>query len=194
MKNKNLKIFIWAIGALLAVQMQTLASTVKVLDSSFNVTSTPALGALEIIAARLGTWSGGVFTALPTSGGAFDNDLRELSVTVSNSTNAGAGLSAGTAFAVAIYKATSTTAYSSSFLQAVLTDSTWIMPALGFDTIVNTFTPTANAVAVIGSYSFSANNQMVTLGSLAAVPEPSVASLFALGTVGLVALRARRKS
>jgi len=29
---------------------------------------------------------------------------------------------------------------------------------------------------------------------LAAVPEPSVASLFALGTVGLVALRARRKS
>jgi len=30
--------------------------------------------------------------------------------------------------------------------------------------------------------------------NLAAVPEPSVASLFALGTVGLVALRARRKS
>jgi len=30
--------------------------------------------------------------------------------------------------------------------------------------------------------------------SVVAVPEPSVASLFALGTVGLVALRARRKS
>jgi hypothetical protein len=30
--------------------------------------------------------------------------------------------------------------------------------------------------------------------NLAAVPEPSVASLLALGTVGLVALRVRRKS
>jgi len=41
------------------------------------------------------------------------------------------------------------------------------------------------------------NTTLVAIQStvdLAAVPEPSVASLFALGTVGLVALRARRKS
>jgi hypothetical protein len=35
---------------------------------------------------------------------------------------------------------------------------------------------------------------VLTVSNLAAIPEPSVASLLALGTVGLVALRVRRKS
>jgi len=35
---------------------------------------------------------------------------------------------------------------------------------------------------------------VLSVSNLAAVPEPSVASLFGLGTLGLVALRARRKS
>jgi hypothetical protein len=38
------------------------------------------------------------------------------------------------------------------------------------------------------------NSARLASVSLEAIPEPSVASLFALGTVGLVALRARRKS
>jgi len=56
----------------------------------------------------------------------------------------------------------------------------------------------ANLVAadvLVGSFSPSyASNYSIQLSSVAAIPEPSVASLLALGTVGLVALRARRKS
>jgi len=55
----------------------------------------------------------------------------------------------------------------------------------------------ANATVLTPNVSLQANESglyTLTVANLAAVPEPSVASLFALGTVGLVALRARRKS
>jgi len=83
---------------------------------------------------------------------------------------------------------------SAQFFAATGGDSTWVIPAVAADggsadyllSVIN-----AQSDMVVGSWS---NNsiQMATLS--AAVPEPSVASLFALGTVGLVALRARRKS
>jgi len=147
-----------------------------------------------MIAARIGTWSAGVFTAGIGGTGFYDNEFGELSTTLSAASNSAVGISAGTSLALAIYKSTSTTGYSSAVLQAILTDSAWIMPTLVFGIGDTIFEPTSSAVAVVGSYSFAGNNQIATLTNLAAVPEPSVASLFALGTVGLVALRARRKS
>jgi hypothetical protein len=71
------------------------------------------------------------------------------------------------------------------------------------DAIPWTLPANAGATASIGLYAAGQGGDLVTplnttasfqIGTLSAVPEPSVASLFALGTVGLVALRARRKS
>jgi len=87
----------------------------------------------------------------------------------------------------------------------VFSNSLWVVPAnptdipdaFGFDI------EAAGTVAYFGSLSLGTgayptdgvvNSARLASVSLAAVPEPSVASLFALGTVGLVALRARRKS
>ena len=194
MKNKTIKTILCSMGLLLANQIQGHATSVKIYDDSFSVTSIPALGVDEMIAARIGTWSGGVFTSGLTGTGFYDNSLNELSATLSASSNSTVGISSGTLLALAIYKSTSGTPYSDAVLQAVLTDSTWVMPALVFGLTETVYAPTANAVAVVGSYNFSGGNQLVTLTNLAAIPEPSVASLLALGTVGLVALRVRRKS
>ena len=71
---------------------------------------------------------------------------------------------------------------------ALLTDSTWKMiTASATDLTTTTLGFTANTAISggFGSYSSSA----ITL-----IPEPSSASLLALGMAGLVALRARRKS
>jgi len=194
MKNKTIKTILCSMGLLLANQIQSHATSVKIYDDSFNVSSSPALGASEQIAARIGTWSGGVFTSGLTGTGFYDNELDELSATLSASLNSTVGISPGTLLALAIYKSTSGTPYSDAVLQAVLTDSTWVMPTLVFGLTETLYAPTANAVAVVGSYNFAGGNQIVTLTNLAAIPEPSVASLLALGTVGLVALRVRRKS
>jgi hypothetical protein len=60
--------------------------------------------------------------------------------------------------------------------------------------LVGTFLPSVN-VTVLGDVPLDgAEGYRLLSGSVVTVPEPSVASLFALGTVGLVALRARRKS
>ena len=71
------------------------------------------------------------------------------------------------------------------------------------DAIAWTLPADSGNTATIGVYAAGQGGDFVTalnttgsfnIGTLSAVPEPSVASLFALGTVGLVALRARRKS
>jgi hypothetical protein len=71
------------------------------------------------------------------------------------------------------------------------------------DAIAWTLPANAGATASIGAYAAGQGGDFVSalnttasfqIGSVVTVPEPSVASLFALGTVGLVALRARRKS
>ena len=180
-------------GLLFANQIPAHATSVKIDDLSFNVSVSPALGT-EMIAARIGTWSAGVFTAGIGGAGFYDNEFNELNTTLSAVSNSEVGISSGTLLALAIYKSTSGTPYSDAVLQAVLTDSTWVMPTLEFGLTQTIYAPTANAVAVVGSYDFAGGNQIVTLTNLAAIPEPSVASLLALGTVGLVALRVRRKS
>ena len=73
---------------------------------------------------------------------------------------------------------------------ALLTDSSWKMisaSALDTGTTLLGFTANTAISGGFGSYAASA----ITLN---AIPEPSSASLLALGVAGLVALRARRKS
>jgi len=78
---------------------------------------------------------------------------------------------------------------------ALLTDASWKMiTASALDTSTTTLGFTANTGISGGFGLFNTGTSTITLASLAVVPEPSVASLLALGTVGLVALRARRKS
>lgn len=60
--------------------------------------------------------------------------------------------------------------------------------------LVGTFLPSVN-VTVLGDVPLVGIEAYKMLsGDIATIPEPSVASLLALGTVGLVVLRARRKS
>jgi hypothetical protein len=93
----------------------------------------------------------------------------------------------------------------SSTQVGVFSNADWIVP-----TNTAAITPTdfgidvadTGTVALFGSLRLgegayppdAVNSANLAPINLAAVPEPSVASLFALGTVGLVALRARRKS
>lgn len=167
------------------------ASTVKVFDNDglIAVNTTPALGATASIAARLGTWNGSTFTAASTAAGYFDNDLKELSATVSASANSAVGINQGTAFALAIYNASTTTAYSSSIAQAILTDTSWIMPLLDFSLTINNFQLTGSTVARVGSYNYNGGNQIITLAS---IPEPSSLSLMAAGAFGLWIARRKR--
>jgi len=176
-------------ASLLAVAAQ--ASTVKVFDDDalITVNTTPALGATANIAARLGTWNGSTFTVASTAAGYFDNDLKELSATVSANANSGVGINQGSAFALAIYNAASTAAYSSSIAQAILTDTSWIMPLLDFSLTTNNFQLTGSTVARVGSYNFNGGNQIITL---ALIPEPSSLSLLAAGAFGLWIARRKR--
>lgn len=176
-------------ASLLAVAVQ--ASTVRVSDDDgrINVNTTPTLGATANIAARLGTWNGATFTVASTAAGYFDNDLRELSATVSANANSGVGINQGSAFALAIYNAASTAAYSSSIAQAILTDTSWIMPLLDFSLTNNSFQLTGNTVARVGSYNFNGGDQIITL---ALIPEPSSLSLLAVGAFGLWISRRKR--
>jgi len=75
---------------------------------------------------------------------------------------------------------------------ALLTDSSWKMltaSALDVTTTVLGFTVNTGISGGFGSY-----NSATSTITLNAIPEPSSASLLALGVAGLVALRARRKS
>jgi len=75
---------------------------------------------------------------------------------------------------------------------ALLTDSTWKMiSASALDTGTTTLGFTANTGISGGFGSYNTATSAITLN---AIPEPSSASLLALGVAGLVALRVRRKS
>jgi hypothetical protein len=88
----------------------------------------------------------------------------------------------------------------------VFSNSTWIVPVNPTGITPTDFAFDVSDVgtqALFGSLSLGTgayagdgvvNSARLATFSVATVPEPSVAALFALGTVGLVALRARRKS
>jgi hypothetical protein len=77
---------------------------------------------------------------------------------------------------------------------ALVTDPGWILPATGISSLGTTdvvYAFSSNTTASFGTLSF---NSGLNTGSLTLIPEPSSASLLALGVAGLVALRVRRKS
>lgn len=178
-------------AVLVALTLPGQASTVKIFDTSLTVNNTPALSSTAVIGARLGVWNGTSFTAAPISvaAGYFDNDLVELSATISASANATVGINPGDLFALAIYNASSSAAYSTAVTQAILTDAAWIMPALDFSLTVNNFNLSANTIARVGTYNFNSGNNLI---GLALIPEPSSASLVALGSLGLWLARRKR--
>lgn len=75
---------------------------------------------------------------------------------------------------------------------ALLTDASWkMMTASALDTTTTVLGFTVNTGISGGFGSYNSATSAITLN---AIPEPSSASLLALGVAGLVALRARRKS
>ena len=71
---------------------------------------------------------------------------------------------------------------------AILTNPGWVMPATsGLSDLATNYTLSDGTTAVLGTLDLATKG--ITL-----IPEPSSASLLALGLAGLVALRARRKS
>jgi hypothetical protein len=97
------------------------------------------------------------------------------------------GSSGGTSFAFGTYRTPGVEDLTS--LGAVADAIAWVLPA-------NTGA-TASLLAYSGSGDYAGGNFNATLGTSSSfnlIPEPSSASLLALGMAGLVALRARRKS
>ena len=192
MKNKILATMT---ACLVAVQIQ--ASSVKILDDSLSVlvSGVAYTNTSSDLGARLGVWDAGtsVFTQFAGSGGYYSADLGELSTLLDKTSNV-APYTANTQFAVAIYNRVATLDFSSSVAFAVLTDSTWKIPTFDLGTGQTLYGLTASTSALAGTYNFNGGTQVIGLTTLAAIPEPSVASLLALGRVGLVALRGRRKS
>jgi len=98
------------------------------------------------------------------------------------------GISTGDEFAFLLFNTSTTTTIAGDTF-SIYRASDWLIPAdatsFGFSA-----SPTAGA-----SYqTLNATSYLIGTGTVAAIPEPSSASLLALGVAGLVALRARRKS
>ena len=95
------------------------------------------------------------------------------------------GLSGGTSYAFGTYRNASAETFGGGDTSAI----SWVLPANAGATV------SLNAYSNTGSYTggdLTAN--LATSASFNLIPEPSSASLLALGVAGLVALRARRKS
>ena len=197
--------------ALVATSSNLKAETISIYDDSFIVSGVPALAVGGILSGRWGQWDAGTATfnqAIVNSANAGYVDLtpsaEELSITLNQTTTT--TYASGSLMALAIFASNSADSQtlswsltaggarqSSVVAYAVLTDASWIAPIFANNASDVPFTFTANTQAVIGSFSGGA-----ALGSgiqtITMIPEPSSASLLALGMAGLVALRVRRKS
>jgi len=197
--------------AIVATTSNLKAETISISDTTFVVAGVPALAVNGILSGRWGQWNAGTATfsqAIVSSLNAGYVDLtpsaKELSITLNQTTPS--TYAAGTSMALAIFASNSADSQALSWsltpggakqasvvAWAVLTDASWIAPAFANNANDVPFTFTANTQAVIGSFSGGAAGG-AGIQTITMIPEPSSASLLALGVAGLVALRARRKS
>ena len=195
--------------ALVATSSNLKAETISIYDDSFIVSGVPALAVGGILSGRWGQWDAGTATfnqaiVNTLNAGYVDLSGPELAVALNQTTTA--TYASGSFMALAIFASNSADSQTLSWsltpggakqasvvAYAVLTDTSWIAPAFANNANDVPFTFTANTQAVIGSFSggaaAGAGIQTITM-----IPEPSSASLLALGMAGLVALRVRRKS
>lgn len=196
MKNRNLLAIIGISGLAACLLVNPVkAETITIDDFNFTVGNRPA-GA-DILSGRWGVWDSATssFVQAVTSAlnaGYVDVPSPELSITL-NQTTAGT-YAAGTAMALAIFTNGSADAqatnYSAATRAVVLTDVAWVAPAWANNANMVSFTFSGSTVARFGSYNFNGGNEILTL---AVIPEPSTFSLLALGGLGMVASRLRRK-
>jgi hypothetical protein len=203
MNNKKLL----AIAVTIVAAISNLkAETLSIFDDTFTVTGLPVGSVSTILSGRWGTWNVGTATFVQAvtsdlNSGFVDLSGPELGIAMNQTSNA--IYSVGTQMALAIFAKTN--ANDSQLLNwtstgvsygAVLTDASWVAPTFQGNANFVDFIFSTGTVAQVGSYSYGGGNETIGLAnlSLSAIPEPSVASLLALGTVGLVALRVRRKS
>jgi len=197
--------------AIVATTSNLKAETISIYDDSFIVNGVPALTVGGILSGRWGQWNAGTATfnqAIVNSANAGYVDLtpsaQELSITLNQTTTT--TYASGSLMALAIFASNSANSQALSWsltaggarqasvvAWAVLTDASWIAPAFANNANDVPFTFTANTQAVIGSFSGGAAGG-AGIQTIVMIPEPSSASLLALGMAGLVALRARRKS
>ena len=210
MKATNLtkKILLSGLVAVVATTSSLKAETISIDDAAFVVSGVPTLAVGGILSGRWGQWDSATsqfIQAVQTgNAGYVDLGAPELSITLNQTTPA--VYASGSLMAIAIFASNSTDSQTlnwsltaggakqaSVVAWAVLTDSSWIAPSFANNANDVPFTFTANTQAVIGSFSggaaAGAGIQTITM-----IPEPSSASLLALGMAGLVALRVRRKS
>ena len=196
-KHKLIRLIALPTLALCLVASPAKAETITLDDFNFSVGNVPAGAAGGILGGRWGVWNAGssTFVQAVTStlnAGYVDLSTPEMSVTLNQTTTA--NYSAGTAMALAIFTDGTADAQAQNWSAAtrgvVLTDAAWVAPSWANNANMVSFSFSANTVARFGSYNFGGGNEVLTL---AVIPEPSTFSMLALGGLGLVALRLRRK-
>jgi len=187
---KHIKKLIFTILTAVTLTIQShAASSIILQDTSFDLYINNSLvQPYSVFAARWGTYSDGVFTSLPNGIGyvEIDEDFVDLMPYYSRIDNT--HLAAGSLLYIAIYQASDSVPYSSSFNRVILSDPNWIMPVLNLTPDMvdfGSFGP--NTQAVFGQFTYSATgNDFVNM-----IPEPSTSSLLLAGM--LVTLSMRRK-
>ena len=178
----------------IALVVSAKANSVVLEDFDFSVAGFN--NASGVIAARWGTYSGGVFTQLLgnsynalSNSGYVDFSGPELSVYLTQSDNT--NVTAGTQLALALIDISENANYSVGAAKVVLVDTNWVVPTfVGTSTSV-TYSFSASTSAVVGSFNYNGGNEQMALVS--AVPEPATwAALAGLASLGFCCWRKRR--
>jgi hypothetical protein len=198
--------------AVIATCSSLKAETLSIYDETFIVNGLPPLAVGGILSGRWGQWNASTSTFTqaiidPTPAVGYVDlrgSVKELMITLNQTSNSTYAI--GSKMALAIFASNSANSQALSWsltaggakqaavtAWAVLTDSSWVAPSFAVNGNAVDFTFTANTQAVQGSFSGGAVGG-AGIQTITMIPEPSSASLLALGVAGLVALRVRRKS
>jgi len=163
------------------------AATLRLSDDSLTVSieNVSYTNASQDLAARWGTWdnSSKTFTEITGGGGYYSYDLGEIKVDLDRTTQV---VPVNTSLVLAVYQASPTTAFSSSFKVAVLQDPLWTAPTFDLSPTVTTRTFSLNTTALLGSFSFNSGTENINL-----IPEPSSLSMLFIGLSSVFLLRKR---